>query len=300
VNSTWTALYAAFRRRNLPLQVYDRFHPQPSEADGSDLVRGCRVPLPTIVAIADLRGHCDLFCTLLAHLDHELGDAYSLVTLGDYVDNGPQVPALLDRLIQLRADRPARFFPIIGNHDLACLRSIGWDGGAPDEEWYERWSHGYWDRGGSTPAQYGASSAEELRQKMPDAHRQFLQSLPWFHQADDHIFVHAGLRPGPVGPQLEDLRGHPLLANGWTVQQLRDKQLATASDPAWESVVVSGHTKQPARAVMGHPHAPHFATPHRITLSAEVDQSGVLYAVALPERRFYGVDSISKTVSQAR
>jgi len=41
--------------------------------------------------------------------------------LGDDVDNGPSIPALLDRLIALQGECPERFVPILGNHDLALL-----------------------------------------------------------------------------------------------------------------------------------------------------------------------------------
>ena len=81
------------------------------------------------------------------------------------------------------------------------------------------------------------------------------------------------------------------------VSQLRDKSLAIVSDPAWGAVVVSGHTKQPSAKLTGHAHAPHFVTPHRLTLSAEVDGSGKLYAVVLPERRMYLADERTRTVT---
>jgi len=44
-----------------------------------------------VVAVANLHGHPKLLEALLALLDAELED-YVLVTLGDYVDNGPAVP----------------------------------------------------------------------------------------------------------------------------------------------------------------------------------------------------------------
>lgn len=129
------------------------------------------MPEVPIVAIADLHGHHDLFLALVNCFDRLLGADYQLVTLGDYVDNGPQVPALLDALIALKADRPDRFFPILGNHDLACLRALGWSDGPPDDAWYGRWSARFMNPGGETPWQYGAHSATQLREKMPEPHR---------------------------------------------------------------------------------------------------------------------------------
>jgi hypothetical protein len=49
-------------------------------------VTATRAPL---VAIGDLHGHLDLFERLLERIDLEVPDA-QIVTLGDYVDNGPQ------------------------------------------------------------------------------------------------------------------------------------------------------------------------------------------------------------------
>lgn len=237
-----------------------------------------------IVAVADLHGHRKLFDALLARLDREMGADYTLVTLGDYVDNGPEIPALLDRLIDLREQRRERFVPIMGNHDLACLLSMGWNGGPPSKAWSDRWASRYWNPGLGTPRAYGVRSGEELARAMPPSHRAFLQSLPWFHEIDDHVFVHAGLKNGPVAPQLEELARQEPLPGTHLHDQLRNKDLAVVSDPGWGKVVVSGHTHNPEGG------RPHFVTEHRITLSSDADHNGVLWAVALPERRYFRVN----------
>jgi ADP-ribosylglycohydrolase len=94
---------------------------------------GRALPKSPLVVIGDLHGHLDLFERLLERIE-EFDPLARIVTLGDYVDNGPQIPALLDRLIELRAARPDRFFPILGNHDLALLRTLGWPGEEPDQD----------------------------------------------------------------------------------------------------------------------------------------------------------------------
>jgi hypothetical protein len=243
-----------------------------------------------IVAVADLHGHASLFRALLARLDADLGDDYRLVTLGDYVDNGPEIPQLLDALIQLEASRRDRFVPIIGNHDLACLMAMGWEGGPPSEEWYENWKIKFWNSGLGTPAAYGAQSGASLARLMPARHRAFLQDLPWYAELGRYFFVHAGLEPGPLAPQRSLLAARRPLAPTWTHPQLRDKTLATVEDPEWGVVVVSGHAKNPARyALAPTPWAPHFITDLRITLSAEVDATGHLFAIRLPDRILYEV-----------
>lgn len=245
--------------------------------------------MPTrYAAVADLHGHLTLFEQLLAALDASLGPDYVLVTLGDYADNGPEVPALLERLVALRAERGERFVPIAGNHDLACARTLGWKGAAPDEAWFTRCERNYWNGALGTGPAYGARSARELAERMPKAHQEFLQGLPWFLETEEFVFVHAGLRDEPIGPQLERLARQELPEDQTrSPELLRDKKLSVLSSTQWGKTVVSGHTKWPGERLVRHPNCPHFADPWRITLSAESDAGGPLFAVALPERRVF-------------
>ena len=248
-----------------------------------------------LVAVADLHGHLDLFQRLLARLDAQLGDRYLLVTLGDYVDNGSQIKQLLDFLIDLRARRPERFFPILGNHDLACLRALGWPSGQPDLDWFRNWSDRYWNPGGQTPDQYGASSAAEFTRQFPAAHLQFLASLPWFRECEDFLFVHAGLTGDPLATQRELLSKRELLPGLRLAPQIREKRLAVATDHPFPGTVVSGHTQgSRMRRLLGEAGRSTeflrdcgcFAAPNRITLNSNVDSAGELHYVVLPERSF--------------
>ena len=268
------------------------FRREAVEGMAQRLVRYSRTSAPErgtlpLVAVADLHGHVDHLNALVAHLDRTLGaDGYRLVTLGDYVDNGPDVPALLERLIDLKAERGDRFVPILGNHDLACSRALGFPGYRPDPVWFSRWQRRYWGwRGGrgSTADAYGATSAEALAAKMPAHHQAFLRELPWFYEADGFLFVHAGMERGPLAPQVAALAARTLPeVHEYLPPALREKGLAQVSDPAWDRVVVSGHTRVEGGS--------HWATATRILLSGEVDWTGNLYAMVLPERRLLAVD----------
>jgi hypothetical protein len=207
------------------------------------------------------------------------------------VDNGPRVPELLEALIALRAARGARFVPILGNHDLACLRALGWPGERPDDAWYGQWRRRYWDAGGGTPELYarraGARRAPDgaaaFAALFPAAHREFLASLPWFHDTGELLFVHAGLAPGPLAPQLAALAARELPAEHLHLPPpLRDKDLSRRADEGWDRLVVSAHNK--------HLGGPRFVGPNRICLSGEVDATGVLHAVVLPERTWLAVE----------
>ena len=236
----------------------------------------------TWVAVADLHGHRAHFDALLAHLDATLGDAYRLCTLGDYVDNGPDVPGLLDRLIALKRERGDRFVPIMGNHDLALLRALGWASNAPDAAWYGQWSGRYWDPKGGTPAAYGARTLGEFAARFPTEHREFLRGLPWCHDTGSYLFVHAGAEPGDLTPQRAALAARTLPTEHlFLPRALRDKELSKAFDAGWDREVVSAHNKR-----IG---GPHFVAPKRICLSGEVDATGVLRAVVLPARRWLAV-----------
>ena len=228
-------------------------------------------PCP-IVAVADLHGHLTLFERLLSALDASFGDRYRLVLLGDYMDNGPEIVELIERLVQLKQERIDRFVALMGNHDLACLRAMGWDGGEPEERWFGQWSRNFWsgNLGGATA--YGASSGAELAAKMPSRHREFLQGLPWFHVDGEYLFVHAGMEPGPLGPQMAELSRRVPMPGGFTHPQMRDKKLAIVDDPKWEYTVVSAHCRY--QYIAQHApseNLPHFKAERRLCLAATAD-----------------------------
>ncbi len=180
-----------------------------------------------LVAIGDLHGHLDLFERLLDRID-SLYPGVCIVTLGDYVDNGPQVPALLHRLIALRAERPDRFFPILGNHDLALLRALGWPGEQPDPDWYSNWRTRYWNPGRGTPLAYGAGDLAAFERSFPLAHYRFLASLPWYYDDGEHFCVHAGLHLGSIavqraGLEAKELPAEKLFLPAPQVRQLMDE-----------------------------------------------------------------------------
>ena len=229
------------------------------------------VGLPLVV-IADLHGNLSLFEALLRRLDAEIG-RYRLVTLGDYVDNGQDIAPLLDRLIALRAERPDTFLPIIGNHDLACLRALGFPGDSPDPAWFKEWNH-YWNKDLSTPARYGASDLDGFARAMPLNHYRFLASLPWCYDDGHFLCVHAGALPGPLGPQRDQLLRRTLPADPLGLPpQLRTSRadIATLNDPSWDRVVISGHTKLRGETI--------YTASNRRCLSGEVDETGRLFAL---------------------
>ncbi|MEM9011983.1 MAG: metallophosphoesterase family protein [Pseudomonadota bacterium] len=151
-----------------------------------------------------------------------------LIHLGDYVDRGPEVPAVIDRLLALgaRADLPT--VCLRGNHDeyLHIALTRGWTADAPN--WLQ---YG----GVETCLGYGVEAgldfdAEALRRNVPEAHQRFLAELPLWHRLGSYLFVHAGIRPGIA---IEAQSAQDLM---W----IRREFLESRTDHGW--VVVHGHT----------------------------------------------------------
>jgi serine/threonine protein phosphatase 1 len=173
-----------------------------------------------ILAIGDIHGCVRSLDALLAAVKPGPDDL--LVTLGDYVDRGPDSRAVLDRLISLRAT--GRLLALRGNHDLMMLHA---------RQWEEAGSVWLACGGESTLASYGAESLSpaDFRQ-VPKAHWDFLENacVNWYETAT-HIFVHACVYPElPLSDQPESVL-------------LWEKLVGPVAHVSGK-VVVCGHTRQ--------------------------------------------------------
>ena len=84
--------------------------------------------------IPDLHGRFDLLRETLAKIaDHAAGNTGTIVTLGDYVNKGPDSRQVVE---QMRAGvfDGWRFFPLKGNHDAMMVEALQthrkWTGGS--------------------------------------------------------------------------------------------------------------------------------------------------------------------------
>jgi serine/threonine protein phosphatase 1 len=177
-----------------------------------------------VFAIGDLHGCPDELEVLLERIGAGAGD--TLVFLGDYVDRGPRVRALVERLLRLREEKPATVF-LRGNHEDMLLAYLGFPG-----------RHGevyVANGGGATLASYGVSRGTRgaaAAASFPADHLEFLRGLALTHRHDRFLFVHAGIRPGVA---LEQQAEEDLL---W----IREEFFAARHDLPW--TVVFGHTPQ--------------------------------------------------------
>src|SRR5437868_5447379 len=69
------------------------------------------------LAIGDIHGHADVLRQLLEFVQPRPEDR--IITLGDYVDRGPDSSGVLDQLVALYAT--GQLIPLRGNHDVMML-----------------------------------------------------------------------------------------------------------------------------------------------------------------------------------
>lgn len=136
-----------------------------------------------VLAIGDIHGCLTHLDDLLAWVRPEPDDV--LVTLGDYVDRGPDTRGVLNRLIELKKTRP--LICLRGNHEIMMLEA--WRGGRSEQKmWLGVGGVQALGSYGSAPGKSGALS------DVPPEHWTFLQTeLVDYHESELFIFVHAGL-----------------------------------------------------------------------------------------------------------
>jgi serine/threonine protein phosphatase 1 len=169
------------------------------------------------IAIGDVHGCSAALGAVLDAIRPRPED--TIVTLGDYINRGPDSRGVLDRLIGLSNE--CRLIPLLGNHDqmLLDVRS----GKHPV----------YWllDIGGTaTLDSYGPGRDLSL---IPDEHFEFLDGCLDYNETDTHIFVHANYYPDiPMSEQ--------------HVGMLRWESLRDMTPGPHDSgkVVIVGHTSQ--------------------------------------------------------
>jgi len=116
------------------------------------------------------------------------------VFLGDYVDRGPDSKGVIEYLTRLRQEGDVGLACIKGNHDDMLVKT--WK----DPE-YPR-AGNWWEHGGQqTLASYGWNPLlhgfpDSLEDWIPSEHVEFLETMPLVAESANHLFVHAGLRPG--------------------------------------------------------------------------------------------------------
>ena len=169
-----------------------------------------------IIAIGDIHGCAEALCALLEVVDPDSED--QVITLGDYVDRGPNTRDVITQLIEL--SKRCQHIALVGNHELMMLDAIRSNDPTALEFWLV-------NGGEETLISYG-----DPKDGIPVAHLEFMMSCHRYHEIDTHIFVHANYAPNC---SLEQQTDHTLL---W-------QHLSQPPEPHTSGkVVVVGHTPQ--------------------------------------------------------
>jgi serine/threonine protein phosphatase 1 len=203
-----------------------------------------RSPYPHLTfAIGDIHGELDLLEQALAAIEKRAGRLpYRVITLGDYIDRGPDSAGVI-RLLRQR-EAAGGFVCLKGNHEALMLDAC-------DTGVTKRWIINGGDR---TLVSYdGVVSQDDL---------DWLRRLPFVFADRHRIFVHAGLKPATA---LQDQEEETCL---W----IRDLFLKAPAE-ALPDHVVHGHTE--AWSGKPNPEEPE-RLPHRTNLDTGAYYTGRL------------------------
>ena len=217
-----------------------------------------------LYVIGDIHGRSDLLDRMIAAICADLAanpvEECLTVTLGDYIDRGPDSRGVLDRLI--KNPFPTKFLALIGNHEL-MFETFLRDPTVADQ----------WRRFGGleTLTSYGVpvgsmmlgrnyeQAAHALEAAVAQEHLEFIGNLRTSASVGDYFLCHAGVRPGVP---LEAQSAEDLL---W----IRGPFLESRAD--FGKIVVHGHTPAEKPEVL----------PNRINVDTGAYMTNRLTCVAL-------------------
>jgi serine/threonine protein phosphatase 1 len=143
-----------------------------------------------ILAIGDIHGCRTALDHLLTFVDPK--PAETIVTLGDYVDRGPDTRGVIDKLIELNVT--GQLVALRGNHEIMMLGAK--DGGNDDLR--------FWLACGGLEAlkSYVPEGQYPTFEDIPATHWYFLKHtcIDWY-ETETHFFVHANAHPDLPLPQ---------------------------------------------------------------------------------------------------
>jgi len=125
------------------------------------------------IAIGDIHGCSLALAALLDAIAPTRDDV--IVTLGDYIDRGPDSRGVVNLVIDLSPD--CQVIPLVGNHETMLIDSH------ESPECFEFWLR---CGGRDTLQSYGGALA-----RIPATHLAFFQSCRRFYETDTHFMVHA-------------------------------------------------------------------------------------------------------------
>lgn len=148
--------------------------------------------------VGDVHGRCAQLLNLLDMLPRD-PQTDTLVLLGDLIDRGADAPGCVDHVMKLCRENPERVICLRGNHEQMMMDFLVGEptiwltpvvGGQRTFEQYT----------GQAPWADPEQDEEDLRflleSKVPAEHLEFMSGLPFYHEDEHAIYVHAGLDDG--------------------------------------------------------------------------------------------------------
>jgi len=167
------------------------------------------------IVVGDIHGCYDELEDMLDSVGFNDGDR--LISVGDLITKGPKSREVLERFM-----KEPNFSAVIGNHDLALRR---------------RWN------GEKLKLKDSQKPTNKELKKEKERFLPFLNNLPFIIELENHLVVHAGIRPG--------LSLHSQTTEDLTELRSLGPKLAARDGPPWydaydgEKVVLFGHWPSP-------------------------------------------------------
>jgi serine/threonine protein phosphatase 1 len=138
--------------------------------------------------IGDIHGRPKLLDQLINNVPWDVRRD-KIVFLGDLVDRGPDAPGVIERVMGLAAANP-NVIALRGNHEQMMLDCLDYG----DLQWLIP------ENGGLATLEGYGCDLSRLRDvsdiQIPEEHIEFIRGLPFYHEDEQAIYVHAGLVPG--------------------------------------------------------------------------------------------------------
>lgn len=233
--------------------------------------------------ISDIHGCFDELMALYAKLPID-PEKDKMVFLGDYIDRGPKSSEVVQQLMDWKEKYP-HWVMVQGNHEDMMLDALLYQSRHYGS--YYQW----FDQGGYQTAESykpeGLSGLEAAlvnpKDTIPIEHLSFLASLPRYHEDENYIYVHGGVKPRKTP---EDTDPYDLI---WIRDEFID------SDYDWGKKVIYGHTawKDPATKKF----EPHVQK-NKIGIDTAVCYSAFnkMTCIELPTETFYFQETLPATI----
>lgn len=229
--------------------------------------------------IADLHGRFDLLEQAMLSIEHHANGEHTIITLGDYIDRGPQSKEIINKLMELQAKgfpQKDRLICLQGNHESMAVETIT-----------RKLNHSWWlSNGGDRTLESYNSRWPYSIGFVPEEHVKWMASLPLYFETEKHVFVHAGISDNtPLAEQQHHVR-----SDGATIFQW---MLYGSSDyGGWNGKhVVHGHHQ-----FADGPHTFHSGNGGRTNLDTFAWKTGRLVVGVFDDTQLAPVDFIEVTV----